>query len=83
MTRTNLVSAQMKSPRTIAILAIFLIRTAIGAVHPLAPLDTSSPRATLSEFLEAADAIGRTGVNYRERPDRENFLQLALSLIHI
>lgn len=40
--------------------------------HPLEPLDTSSPRATLNGFLSVADELGRVAKQYLEAPSREH-----------
>ena len=69
----------MKIPLVICLLAFLVPRAVVGAPPPLQPLDTSSPRATLRQFLEAADEIGRVARIYRESPSREHFLELAMS----
>lgn len=53
----------MKSPGLICILAVFLFRTATGASHPLAPLDTSSPRDTFAFPSQTLYLTRDTGLN--------------------
>jgi hypothetical protein len=48
--------------------------------HPLAPLDTSSPRATLGSFLSATDELGRLAAAYREQPTRDQHARMAKQL---
>lgn len=48
--------------------------------HPLAPLDTSSPRATLDSFLSATDELGRLAAAYREQPTRDQHARMAKQL---
>lgn len=48
--------------------------------HPLAPLDTSSPRATLGSFLSATDELGRLAAAYREQPTRDHHARMAKQL---
>ncbi len=57
-------------------LLMLLVHDAALAQHPLEPLDTSSPRATLSQFLKAADEIGRQAVIYKDDPNREQFFSV-------
>jgi MscS family membrane protein len=58
-------------------LLLLHVHGAALAQHPLEPLDTSSPRATLSQFLKAVDEIGRQAVVYKEDPGREHFFNVA------
>ena len=52
-------------------------RAAADAGHPLEPLDTSSPRATLRNFLNTMDELGIFIVNtYRNTPSRANWQQM-------
>jgi hypothetical protein len=44
--------------------------TDAGARHPLAPYETSSPRATLESYLELSDELGHRFVEYRDAPSR-------------
>ena len=69
----------MKSRYVFCILAVFLFHSVANAQRPLEPLDTSSPRATLSQFLAAVDEIGRAAEVYRSGPSHENFLKMARS----
>ena len=48
--------------------------------HPLAPLDTSSPRATLDSFLSATDELGRLAAVYRDQPTRDHHARMAKQL---
>jgi MscS family membrane protein len=66
----------MKNLSLICILAALTFHTVAGAPRPLEPLDASSPRATLSQFLEAVDEIGRAAVVYHNGPSRDNFLKV-------
>lgn len=66
----------MKRRHIICILAVFLFHSVADAQRPLEPLDTSSPRATLSQFLAAVDEIGRAAVVYRNGPSHEAFLKV-------
>ena len=67
----------MKSRYVFCILAAFLFHSVANAQRPLEPLDTSSPRATLSQFLGAVDEIGRAAEVYRNDPSHEAFLAMA------
>ncbi len=69
----------MKNPYLICILTVLLLQGRAHAQRPLEPLDTSSPRATLSQFLAAVDEIGRAAEAYRLGPSREDFLKVARS----
>lgn len=61
------------------LLLALILQCAAIAQHPLEPLDTSSPRATLSHFLTGVDNIGREAVVYRDDSSREHFLNVAKS----
>jgi MscS family membrane protein len=51
---------------------------AAASAHPLEPLDTSSPRATLTYFLDAYDALGRFYRDtYRKTPSPANWQRMA------
>ncbi len=69
----------MKSQFIVCILAVLVVHSDAFAQRPLEPLDTSSPRATLLQFLGAADEIGRAAVVYRDGPSHENFLKVVRS----
>ena len=69
----------MNKSSILCILAVLMFHAGASAQRPLAPLDTSSPRATLSQFLESADEIGRAARDYRNSPSRETFLKMARS----
>ena len=69
----------MNRPSILCILVVLMFHAGASAQRPLAPLDTSSPRATLSQFLESADEIGRAARDYRNSPSRETFLKMARS----
>jgi MscS family membrane protein len=64
--------------RRLAVLwvALFIATLARGQdpLHPLKPLDLSSPRGTLQTFLDAGDAVGRYLVrDYLASPSRTKF----------
>ena len=67
----------MKHPFRTWLLTVLLLPAVAGAQHVLEPLDTSSPRSTLAQFLAAVDKVGEAGSVYRSSPSRENFLKLA------
>ncbi len=67
----------MKSSLLCLFALLVLAQSAGRAQHPLERPDTSSPRATLSQFLDAVDRIGRAAVLYHDAPSRERFLNLA------
>ena len=54
--------------RLIALLLFSLIADTSGAQHPLEPVDTSSPRATMESFLALTDEFARRIVEYRDAP---------------
>ena len=57
----------------LSLLILFVpVNAAANDQHPLEPLDTSSPRATLQSFLNGTDKIARTFLKYRENPTRAN-----------
>ena len=49
-------------------LLLLFIAGIAGAGHPLEPLDTSSPRATLESFLVLTDEAARRFTEYRDAP---------------
>jgi MscS family membrane protein len=50
------------------LLVFLLLAGSTFAVHPLAPLDTSSPRATIESFLKNAEDVAVRYREYRESP---------------
>ena len=44
-----------------------------NAWHPLEPLDTSSPRATIATFLDVTDEVASRYLDYVSSPSRETF----------
>ncbi len=52
--------------RLLIVLLCLLIAGTAGARHPLEPLDTSSPRATLESFLYVTGEVGQRYSEYRE-----------------
>ena len=54
--------------RFIALLLFSLIAGTSGGQHPLEPLDTSSPRATMESFLALTDELARLIIEYRNSP---------------
>lgn len=60
--------------RMLGLVAGFLlpvVGNAADAWHPLEPLDTSSPRATIASFLAVTDEAGRRLLVFRQSPSRE------------
>lgn len=51
--------------------ALCLVAPAVAADRPLAPLDVTSPRATLRSFLDEARRVEAAFVAYRAAPDHE------------
>jgi MscS family membrane protein len=51
-------------------LLLLLISTDAGARHPLAPFDTSSPRATLESYFDLSDEVFRRWSEYGDSPSR-------------
>ncbi len=54
--------------RFVFVLLCLLIAGTAGARHPLEPLDTSSPRATLESFLTVTEEVEQRYSEYRESP---------------
>ncbi len=54
--------------RLVVLLLCLLIAGTAGARHPLEPVDTSSPRATLESFLSVMEETGRRYHEYRDSP---------------
>jgi len=57
---------------TLFFLSIIVAGTA-DAWHPLEPLDTSSPRATMESFLDVSDEAASRFLAYLDSPNREAF----------
>ena len=57
-----------------AVLFIATLACGQDPIHPLKPVDLSSPRATLQAFLDAGDAVGTYLVrDYLPSPSRAKF----------
>ena len=56
--------------RLMVLLLSLLLAPAAGALHPLEPLDTSSPRATMKSFLVLTEEITQRYSDYRNSPSR-------------
>lgn len=54
--------------RPLVLLLFLLPAGSAGALHPLAPLDTSSPRATFESFLALTEGLTRAYAEYRDSP---------------
>lgn len=54
--------------RILIALLLALIAGTAGAMHPLEPADTSSPRATIESFLALTEEVGRRYLEYQESP---------------
>jgi MscS family membrane protein len=52
----------------VIVLVLLLMAATAGAQHPLKPLDTSSPRATIASFLAITDDVARRYAEYRNAP---------------
>lgn len=52
--------------RFLVALLLLLIAGTAGARHPLEPVDTSSPRATIESFLALTEETGRRYLQYRD-----------------
>jgi len=66
--------------RLLMVLFLLLIAGTAGALQPLEPVDTSSPRATMESFLALAEESGRRYAEYLDSPSRatyDAFLQTA------
>ncbi len=55
--------------RVVATLLLVLSTAAINAQHPLEPVDTSSPRATMESFIVLTDEASRRYSEYRNSPN--------------
>jgi len=66
--------------RLVIWLLLLLITGAAGAGHPLEPVDTSSPRATIESFLTVTDEAARRFVEYRDAPSQTTQRALLQSL---
>ena len=54
--------------RGFVVVLLLLIAGSAGARHPLEPLDTSSPRATMESFLVFTEEASRRYTEYRDAP---------------
>ena len=63
------------------LLLILFIAGIAGAGHPLEPLDTSSPRATLESFLVLTDEAARRFTEYHDAPNPTTQAALLKSLV--
>lgn len=55
--------------KLVALLLCLLITGTAGARHPLEPVDTSSPRATLESFLAVTEEVARRYFAYGDSPN--------------
>ena len=67
--------------RLLGLLLLLFIAGIAGAGHPLEPLDTSSPRATLESFLVVTDEAARRFAEYRDAPSPTTQAALLKSLV--
>ena len=67
--------------RLLGSLLLLFIAGIAGAGHPLEPLDTSSPRATLESFLVLTDEAARRFTEYRDAPSPTTQEALIKSLV--
>ena len=54
--------------RIVGLVLLLLIAGTAGALHPLEPPDTSSPRATFASFLELTEETARRYFEFRDAP---------------
>ena len=54
--------------RWLVVVLLLLVTVSAGARHPLEPLDTSSPRATMASFLVVTEEATRRYAEYRDAP---------------
>ncbi len=54
--------------RLTGLLLLWVIAGTAGAENPLAPIDTSSPRATFESFMAVTDETARLYTEYRDAP---------------
>ena len=60
--------------KTLALLfSLIAVAGTASAWHPLEPLDTSSPRATMATFLDVTDEVASRYLAYVSSPSRETF----------
>jgi MscS family membrane protein len=75
--------------RLVALLVLLLVAGTASAEHPLEPVDTSSPRATMKSFLALTEEGARRYTEYRDSPSpaTENallrFMQTARRLLDL
>jgi hypothetical protein len=65
--------------RLLVLLLLLVVTDYVTARHPLEPLDTSSPRATIESFLVLTEEFGRRYSEYRDSPStatQDTFFQL-------
>ena len=67
--------------RLLGLLLLLFIAGIAGAGHPLEPLDTSSPRATLESFLAVTDEAANRFAEYRDAPSPTTQAALLKSLV--